>query len=74
MGTLYKVGDHVSWNSETGQETGRINRAHTSDFDYKGYTHHATPEDLQYEIRSDKSVHIATHKGSALHLVEEGES
>ena len=70
MTTPYKVGDHVTWNSEAGQVSGRIIRVHTSDFDYKGYTHHATPEDPQYEIRSDKSEHIAAHKGTALRKIE----
>ncbi|MDQ2652733.1 MAG: DUF2945 domain-containing protein [Chloroflexota bacterium] len=66
MTTLYKVGDHVTWNSEAGQVTGRIIKVHTSNFDYKGYTHHATPDDPQYEIKSDKTDHVAAHKGSAL--------
>ena len=70
MTTLYKVGDHVTWNSEAGQVSGRIIRVHLSDFDYKGYTHHATPEDPQYEIRSDKTDHIAAHKGAALRKIE----
>jgi hypothetical protein len=74
MTSLYKVGDHVTWNSEAGQVTGRIIEVHTGDFDYKGYTHHATPEDPQYEIKSDKSDHIAAHKGTALRLVDEREA
>jgi hypothetical protein len=32
----------------------------------KGYTHHASPDDPQYEIKSDKTEHIAMHKGAAL--------
>lgn len=62
----FKVGDHVSWNSEAGRVTGRIIKVHTSDFDYKGYTHRASKEEPQYEIKSDKTEHIAAHKGSAL--------
>lgn len=62
----FKTGDHVSWNSEAGRVRGRIIKINTTDFDYKGYTHHATKEDPQYEIKSDKTDHIATHKGSAL--------
>jgi len=34
--------------------------------DYKGHTHHARPDEPQYEIKSDKTDHIAMHKGSAL--------
>jgi hypothetical protein len=70
MTTLYKVGDHVTWNSEAGQVTGRIFKVHTGNFDYKGYTHHATPDDPQYEIKSDKTDHIAAHKGTAPRKIE----
>ena len=61
-----QVGDHVSWNSEAGRVTGRIVRVHTKDVNYKGYTHHASKDEPQYEIKSDKTPHIALHKGSAL--------
>lgn len=62
----FKTGDHVKWNSEAGYVTGTIIKVHTSDFDYKGYIHHATKDDPQYEIQSDKTDHIAAHKGKAL--------
>ena len=64
-----KVGDHVRWNSEAGHVSGKIIKIHTKDFTYKGYTHHATKEDPQYEIKSDKTEHIAAHKGSALRKI-----
>ena len=64
----FKKGDHVKWNSEAGIVSGKIIKIHTSDFDYKGYTHHASMGDPQYEIKSDKTEHIAVHKGSALSL------
>ena len=66
MPKTFKVGDHVSWNSEAGRVSGTIIKIHKSDFNYKGYTHHATKDDPQYEIKSDKTDHIAAHKGSAL--------
>ncbi|GIK22673.1 MAG: DUF2945 domain-containing protein [Ignavibacteriota bacterium] len=66
MKTKFKIGDHVSWNSEAGRVSGRIIKVHTKDFNYKGYTHHAAKDEPQYEIKSDKSDHIAAHKGSAL--------
>ncbi|WP_018628850.1 DUF2945 domain-containing protein [Niabella aurantiaca] len=66
MKTKFKVGDVVSWNSEAGRVSGTIIEVHTKDFAYKGYTHHATEDDPQYEIKSSKSDHIAAHKGSAL--------
>jgi Hypervirulence associated proteins TUDOR domain len=66
MTKTFKVGDHVSWNSEAGHVSGHIVRVHTKDVDYKGYTHHANADDPQYEIKSDKTDHIAMHKGRAL--------
>jgi len=69
MKTKFKVGDEVTWNSEAGMVSGTIIKIHTSDFDYKGYTHHASEEDPQYEIKSSKSDHIAAHKGSALRKI-----
>jgi len=66
MTEQFKVGDRVRWNSEAGEVRGTIIRIHVSDFDYKGYTHHASPELPQYEIKSSKTDHIAAHKASAL--------
>ena len=66
MTRKFKAGDHVTWNSEAGHVRGKIIKVHTGDFDYKGYTHHASKDDPQYEIQSDKTDHIAAHKGSAL--------
>jgi hypothetical protein len=62
----FKVGDHVTWNSEAGHVSGTIVKVHTKDVDYKGYTHHATRDEPQYEIQSDKTDHIAMHKEAAL--------
>lgn len=66
MRNNFKIGDHVSWNSEAGRVNGMIVRVHTRDFDVKGYTHHASTEAPQYEIKSSKTEHVAFHKGSAL--------
>lgn len=65
MNKRFKVGDHVTWNSEAGHVSGRIIKVHTKDVDYKGYTHHASRDEPQYEIKSDKTDHVAMHKGSA---------
>jgi hypothetical protein len=66
MTQIFKVGDHVSWNSEAGWVSGTIIAVHASDFEFKGYTHHASEKYPQYEIKSDKTDHVAAHKGSAL--------
>ncbi|WP_313816424.1 DUF2945 domain-containing protein [Citricoccus sp.] len=62
----FSVGDHVSWNSEAGRVSGTITTVHTSDFQYKGHTRRASKDDPQYEIRSDKTDHVAAHKDGAL--------
>ena len=62
----FKVGDHVSWNSEAGRVSGTIIKVHTTDTQYKGHTRRASPEEPQYEIKSDKTDHIAMHKPGAL--------
>ena len=66
MENNFKIGDKVSWNSEVGIVSGTIIKIHTKDFNYKGYTHHASNEKPQYEIKSSKTAHIAAHYGSAL--------
>jgi len=66
MAKTFRVGDHVTWNSEAGRVSGRIVRDHTKDVNYKGYIHHASRDDPQYEIKSDKTDHIALHKGRVL--------
>ena len=71
MTTKFKVGDHVRWNSEAGHVSGKIRKVHTKDFQWKGYTRHCSPDDPQYEIESDKTDHVAMHKGSALHKISD---
>jgi hypothetical protein len=56
MVKTFKVGDHVSWNSEAGRVRGKIVKVHRSDVNYKGYVHHATPNEPHYEIKSDKTI------------------
>ncbi|MDH6186801.1 DUF2945 domain-containing protein [Polaromonas sp. CG_23.6] len=66
MAHKFKVGDHVTWNSEAGRVSGKIVKVHTKNAVRKGYTHHASEDEPQYEIKSDKSDHIAMHKGATL--------
>ena len=69
MTKTFKVGDHVTWNSEAGHVSGRIVKVHKKNVNYKGYIHHASIQDPQYEIKSDKTEHVALHKGTALKLI-----
>src|ERR1022692_4003717 len=66
MAQDFKAGDHVEWNSEAGRVRGTIKKKHTSEITFKGYTVHASTEEPQYLIKSDKTDHLAMHKGSAL--------
>jgi len=69
MSKRFKVGDHVRWNSEAGRVSGVIFKKITSDTSFKGYMHHASRAAPQYLIKSDKTDHIAMHKGNALRLI-----
>ncbi len=65
----FHVGDHVRWNSEAGYVSGRIIKVHTRDTEYKGHRRHGSKGEPQYEIRSDKTEHVAMHKGAALRKI-----
>ena len=62
----FKVGDHVEWNSEAGRVRGTIKKKVTTAIKFKTYTVRATAEEPQYLIKSDKTDHMAMHKGVAL--------
>ena len=61
----FEVGDHVEWNSEAGRVQGTIKKKITSEIEFKGYTVHASKEEPQYLIKSNKTEHLAMHKSSA---------
>ncbi len=70
MTTKLKIGDHVQWNSEAGLVSGTIQKVVTSEIIFKGYKRHASNDEPQYIIKSDKTDHLAIHKGSALKKVK----
>ena len=70
MSKTFKRGDHVEWNSEAGRVRGVIFKKVVSDVRIKGYVHHASKKEPQYLIKSDKTDHVAIHKGKALKLVK----
>lgn len=69
MPKTFIVGDHVRWNSEAGRVSGVIIKKLTRDMKFKGYTHHASREAPQFLIKSDKTEHVAIHKGITLRLI-----
>jgi len=58
----FSQGDHVSWNAEAGRVSGRIIRIHHEDFNYKNHRRHASRKAPQYEIKSDRTDHVAAHR------------
>ena len=66
MATRFSVGDHVRWNSEVVHVQGTVTKIHTKDTEFKGRTRRCSEDDPQYEIKSDKTDHLAMHKGDAL--------
>jgi hypothetical protein len=44
----------------------------TREITFKGYKRHASKEEPQYIIKSDKTDHLAIHKGSALKKIKKG--
>lgn len=66
MKRQFKVGDHVSWNSEAGRVRGTIKNKITAPRRFKNYMVRASKEEPQYLIKSDKTDHLAVHKGTAL--------
>jgi len=68
MRKTFNVGDPVRWNSEAGRASGVIIKKITSHTKFKRCTHHASSESPQFLIRSDKTEHVAIHKGTALRL------
>jgi len=69
MASDFKRGDHVEWNSEAGRVRGTIQKKIT-EIVFKGYKRHASKEEPQYIIKSDKTDHLAIHKGSALKKIK----
>jgi DUF2945 family protein len=69
MSKTFHIGDHVRWNSEAGLVRGVIVRKLTSNTRWKGYLRHASKAEPQYVIKSDRTEHIAIHKGTALRHV-----
>ena len=56
----------MEWDSEAGRVRGTITKKVTSAIKFKTYTVRASKEEPQYLIKSNKTDHMAMHKGSAL--------
>jgi len=69
MPKAFRIGDRVARNSEAGRVTGVIIKKVTSEIVFKGYKRHASREEPQYLIKSDKTDHVAIHKAAALQKI-----
>jgi hypothetical protein len=69
MAHAFKVGDHVRWNSDVGHVVGKVTKVHTQDCEFMGRHRPASPDAPQYEVKSDKTGHLAMHKEEALEKV-----
>ena len=58
----------------SGPSPGHNKKKITSQITFKGYTVHASKEEPQYLIKSDKTDHMAMHKGSALKRLKKSTS
>lgn len=52
--------------SEAGSVTGVITKKHTRDVEYKGHARCCTERNPQYEVKSDKTEHLAMHNTNML--------
>jgi len=66
MSSSFKVGDAVCWNSEAGEIHGKVVKVHTRDTEFMGRHRPASKDAPQYEVKSDKTGHLAMHHGDAL--------
>jgi hypothetical protein len=66
MAEEFHKGDHVSWRSHGSTAEGTVERKITKDTEASGRTVRASPEDPQYEVKSEKSGNTAVHKPGAL--------
>ncbi len=69
MAHAFKVGDHVRWNSEVGHVVGKVTKVHIKDVEFMGKHRPASLDEPQYEVKSDKTGHLALHKEDALERV-----
>jgi hypothetical protein len=65
-----RKGERVTWRSHGGTAVGRVTRRITGRARAGGRTVDASPDDPQYEVRSEKSGGRAVHRPQALRRKE----
>jgi hypothetical protein len=56
MVKTFKVGDHVSWNSEAGRVRGKIVKVHKRDVNYKGHATMPHPTSRSMKSRATRPI------------------
>ncbi|MGY1455730.1 DUF2945 domain-containing protein [Streptomyces sp. SS8] len=69
----FRKGDRVSWKSHGSEAVGRVEKEITSRTEAGGRTVDASPDDPQYQVRSEKSGGRAVHRPDALREKESGD-
>ena len=65
--TDFNKGDAVIWKTPQGETSGKITKKVTSSAKVGGHTAKASPENPEYEVKTDKSGKTAIHKPDSLH-------
>ncbi|MGW3356202.1 DUF2945 domain-containing protein [Streptomyces bungoensis] len=65
-GRELKKGDKVAWKSHGSEAEGEVEKKITKRTEAAGRTVDASPDEPQYEVRSEKSGRSAVHKPSTL--------
>ena len=66
MADKLKPGDLVSWNTSQGKTHGTVEKKITGTDHVKGHVVHASKDEPQYRVKSDKSGKKAIHKPEQL--------
>ena len=61
-----KAGDKVSWKTSQGETHGTVEQKVTGTAKVKGHTAHASKDEPQYKVKSDKTGAEAVHKPESL--------
>lgn len=68
-----KKGDRVEWSSHGTETEGKVEKKITERTEAAGRTVDASPDDPQYEVRSEKSGKKAVHKARAFRKKNKGD-
>lgn len=71
MADQFKKGDRVQWNTPQGKTEGKVIKKLTEPIEIKGKHIAASPENVEYLVKSEKTGKEAAHKPEALEKIED---